>query len=312
MRNVIGVLALALVSNVAAAADKPDWAFPVTEKVLPAPRFEGTRVRPAPPGSTLSITRAKADDMYDIPNWFPNLYPSMPKIVQFGNKDTQVRACGSCHLPNGTGHDESAYVAGLPAAYFIRQMADWRSGDRKFSATMVAMAKVVTDAEIKDAADYFAAVKPSPWIRVVETDVVPKSYIGQGNKRLVHPDGGSEPLGDRIIEVPEDEEVVVYRDPSSGFVAYVPKGSIARGKELASTGGGKTIACGICHGQALRGLGDVPAIAGRHPNYIVRQLWNMQNGERIGTSAALMKQVVDRLSNDDMLAIAAYAASLTP
>ena len=56
----------------------------------------------------------------------------------------------------------------------------------------------------------------------------------------------------------------------------------------------------------------MPAIAGRHPNYIVRQLWNMQNGERIGTSAALMKQVVDRLSNDDMLAIAAYAASLTP
>src|SRR6476646_1286700 len=125
MRNVIGVLALALVSGVAAAADKPDWAFPVTEKVLPTPRFEGTRVRPAPPGSTLSITRAKADDMYDIPNWFPNLYPSMPKIVQFGNKDTQVRACGSCHLPNGTGHDESAYVAGLPAAYFIPR---WLTG----------------------------------------------------------------------------------------------------------------------------------------------------------------------------------------
>ena len=172
MRNVIGVLALALVSNVAAAADKPDWAFPVTEKVLPAPRFEGTRVRPAPPGSTLSITRAKADDFYDIPNWYPEMYPQMPKIVQYGNKETQVRACGSCHLPNGTGHDESAYVAGLPAAYFIRQMADWKNGDRKFSATMVTMAKVITDAEIKDAADYFAAVKPDPWIRVVETDVV--------------------------------------------------------------------------------------------------------------------------------------------
>jgi cytochrome c553 len=222
MRNVIGVLALALVSGVAAAADKPDWAFPVTEKVLPTPRFEGTRVRPAPPGSTLSITRAKADDMYDIPNWFPNLYPSMPKIVQFGNKDTQVRACGSCHLPNGTGHDESAYVAGLPAAYFIRQMADWKSGDRKFSATMVAMSKVVTDAEIKDAADYFAAVKPSPWIRVVETDVVPKSYIGQGNKRLVHPDGGSEPLGDRIIEVPEGQGAGEHGRRQNDCVQYLP------------------------------------------------------------------------------------------
>lgn len=313
MKNVIGVVALTLLPVVAVAADKPDWAFPVTEKVQPPPRFEGSRVRPAPPGSTLSITRAKADDMYDIPNWYPTLYPSLPKIVQFGNKDTQVRACGSCHLPNGAGHDESAYVAGLPAGYFIRQMADWKSGDRKFSPTMVAMAKVVTDAEIRDAANYFAAVKPSPWIRVVESDMVPKSYIGQGNKRLLHPDGGTEPLGNRIIEVPEDEEVVVYRDPSSGFVAYVPKGSVARGKELATTGGGgKTIPCGICHGQTLQGLGDVPAIAGRHPNYIVRQLWNMQNGERTGTSAALMKQVVDRLTNDDMLALAAYAASLSP
>ncbi|MGE5779136.1 MAG: c-type cytochrome [Hyphomicrobiales bacterium] len=313
MRKLIGVLALAAAPALAAAAEKPDWAFPVTEKVQPPPRFGADRVRPTPPGSALSITRAKADDMYDIPNWYPNMYPPMPKIVQYGNKDTQVRACGSCHLPTGTGHDESAYMAGLPASYFIRQMADWKSGDRKYSATMVGMAKVITDSETRDAADYFAALKPQPWIRVVETDTVPRSYIGPGNKRLIHPDGGTEPLGNRIIEVPEDEEVVVYRDPASGFVAYVPKGSIAKGKELAITGnGGKTIACGICHGRTLQGLGEVPAIAGRHPNYIVRQLWNMQNGERVGTSAALMQQVVEKLSNDDMLAIAAYVASLTP
>ena len=312
MKSLIGVLALALVPTLAAAAEKPDWAFPVTEKVQPPPRFDANRVRPAPPGSALSITRAKADDMYDIPNWFPNMYPPMPAIVQHGNKERQVRACGSCHLPTGTGHDESAYVAGLPAAYFIRQMADWKSGDRKFSPTMVTMAKVITDAEISDAAGYFASLKPRPWIRVVEADAVPKSYIGQGNKRLVHPDGGTEPLGNRIIEVPEDEEVVVYRDPMSGFVAYVPTGSIAKGKELASTGNGKTLPCSICHGRTLQGLGDVPAIAGRHPNYIVRQLWNMQNGERVGTSAALMQQVVEKLNNDDMLAIAAYVATLTP
>jgi cytochrome c553 len=142
---------------------------------------------------------------------------------------------------------------------------------------------------------------------------VPKTYIGPGNKRLLHPDGGSEPIGTRIIEVPEDEEVVVYRDPSSGFVAYVPKGSIARGRELATTGGaGKTVPCAICHGATLQGLGEVPAIAGRHPNYIVRQLWNMQNGDRVGTSSALMKQVVVKLGNDDMLALAAYAGSLAP
>ncbi len=85
-----------------------------------------------------------------------------------------------------------------------------------------------------------------------------------------------------------------------------------RGRELVTTGGGKTLPCGICHGPTQRGLGDVPGLAGRHPNYIVRQLWNMQNGDRVGTSAALMKQVVDKLTVDDMLAISAYAASLAP
>jgi cytochrome c553 len=305
-------LALVLVPGLAAAAEKPEWAFPVTEKDQPPARIEGARLRPAPPGSTLSIERAKADDMYDIPNWYPDMYPAMPKIVQFGNKDTQVRACGSCHLPIGTGHDESAYVAGLPVNYFIRQLADWKTGDRRFGGIMIALAKVATEAEIKDAANYFASVKPRPWIRVAEADTAPKSFVGPGNKRLVHPAGGTEPMGNRIIEVPENEEDVVFRDPRSGFVAYVPKGSIAKGEALVTTGGGKTVACGTCHGPALQGMGDVPAIAGRHPNYIVRQLWNIQNGDRAGTSAALMRPVVEKLDNDDMLAIAAYVASRAP
>ena len=311
MRSALCVLALLLIPAAASAAEKPVWAFPVTDKVQPPAKSEPGKVHTAP-GSPLQLTRAQVDDMFNAPNWFPDLYPPMPKIVQFGNKDTQVRACGSCHLPTGTGHDESAYMAGLPVNYFVRQMADWKSGDRKFGGTMVAMAKVITDAEIKESADYFASLKPRSWIRVVETDTVPKNYVGPGNKRLVHPDGGTEPIANRIIEVPEDEEIVLNRDPRSGFVAYVPGGSVAKGKELATTGGGKTVACGICHGPTLQGLGDVPAIAGRHPNYIVRQLWNMQNGDRVGNSAALMRQVVEQLSVDDMLALAAYSASLAP
>ena len=198
-------------------------------------------------------------------------------------------------------------------AYFIRQMQDWKTGDRKYSGTMVAMAKIISDAEIKEAADYFASLKPRQWIRVVEAATVPKSFVGPGNKRLASAEGGTEPIANRIIEIPEDEEVVLYRDPSSGFVAYVPPGSIAKGQQLVATGGdGKTLPCGICHGPTLQGLGDVPGIAGRHPNYIVRQMWNIQNGDRTGNSAALMKQVVAKLSNDDMLAIAAYVGSLAP
>jgi len=93
----------------------------------------------------------------------------------------------------------------------------------------------------------------------------------------------------------------------------VPPGSIAKGEKLVKSGGnGKTIACSICHGDGLKGLGDVPRIAGLHPIYIVRQLYQFQGNDYSGTSAALMKKVVANLNQDDMLAIAAYAASLAP
>jgi cytochrome c553 len=311
MRILAYLAIVALTCAAAMAAEKPDWAFPVTDKVQPPAKDDG-KPKTAP-GSSLSRTRAEIDDLFNPPDWYPDMHPPMPEVVARGNKATSVRACAACHLPTGTGHDESAYVAGLPAGYFVRQMADYRSGDRKASPTMVNMAKTITDQEVGAAAAYFASLKPRPWIRVVETETVPRTYVGKGNKRLAHPDGGTEPIGSRIIEIPEDEEIVLNRDPRSGFVAYVPKGSLAKGEALVTTGGGgTTIACGICHGKTLQGLGDVPAIAGRHPNYVVRQLWNMQNGDRTGTSAALMQAVVEKLSVDDMLAIAAYAASLQP
>jgi cytochrome c553 len=201
----------------------------------------------------------------------------------------------------------------LPVDYFIRQIADYKSGARTGSGSMTTIAKAITADDVRSAAGYFASLKPRPWIRVVETDTVPKTYVGPGNKRLRLPDGGSEPIGNRIIEIPEDENVVLNRDPRLGFIAYVPKGSIAKGEALVTTGGnGKTLQCSICHGSALKGLGEVPPIAGRQANYIVRQLFMIQDGTRTGPSATLMQQVAAQLTVDDMLAIAAYTASREP
>jgi cytochrome c553 len=45
---------------------------------------------------------------------------------------------------------------------------------------------------------------------------------------------------------------------------------------------------------------------------MVRQMFDMQQGARKGVWTDLMKPVVSRLSEDDMLAIAAYTASRTP
>jgi cytochrome c553 len=122
-----------------------------------------------------------------------------------------------------------------------------------------------------------------------------------------------EPIGTRIIEIPEEQEAVLNRNPKVGFVAYVPTGSIAKGEDLVKTGGnGKSVACAICHGSDLKGLGEVPGIAGRTATYIVRQLFMIQDGERAGPTVALMQQVVAHLSLEDMVNIAAYTASRQP
>lgn len=310
IRFLLLVLGSVLCCSAAWSADKPAWAFPVTDKVQPnvAP---DTAVKTAP-GSQLALTRAQIDDLFDAPDWYPDMHPAMPQVVKFGNKAAGVRACGACHLPIGTGHDESANVAGLPPAYFAEQLLDYKTGDRKGSGSMLAIAKAISAEEIKAAADYFAQLKPRVWVNVVEADTVPRTYVGPGNKRLRHPEGGEEPLGQRIVQIPEDEEIVLNRDPRRGFVAYVPKGSIARGQEIARSAADAKLACSSCHGDGLHGTTEVPGLAGRNPNYIVRQLWSFQNGERTGPHTAQMMPVVAAMGEADMLAVAADCASLPP
>ena len=140
---------------------------------------------------------------------------------------------------------------------------------------------------------------------------MPKTRI-QGGMFLRLEGTETEPLGNRIIEAPEDtERTEVLRDPRSGFVAYAPVGSIKKGQALATTGGnGKTIACANCHGANLQGLGPVPGIGGRSPSYLVRQMHDMQTGNRKGNWTALMKPVVDKLTAEDLVSVAAYVASL--
>jgi cytochrome c553 len=46
--------------------------------------------------------------------------------------------------------------------------------------------------------------------------------------------------------------------------------------------------------------------------YVFRQLNDIKAGTRAGTNAELMQPVVANLSQDDMLAIVAYLATLSP
>ena len=290
----------------------PGWAFPVADKVQPPREDPSTPVKVA--GSSKSYTSKQVDDLMNPPDWFPEEHPTMPSIVAKGQGD--VRACDSCHLPNGMGHPESAIVAGFTATYLMRQMAEMKSGARRTGGIMDQIAKAISDEDSRQAAEYFASLKPFPYIKVTEAETVPKSYVAQGGMRLPLPSGGEEPLGQRIIVLPEDPERIMARDThGSGTIAYVPPGSLARGKQLVTMGGpGKTVSCTACHGEALKGnaLGDVPRIAGLQPIYIFRQLYDIQHWTRGGDSVALMRAPVMNLSEDDMIAIAAYVGSFAP
>jgi cytochrome c553 len=105
----------------------------------------------------------------------------------------------------------------------------------------------------------------------------------------------------------------MLRNPRVGMVAYVPPGSIKAGQNLVMTGGdGRTQACGTCHGPDMRGTPIAPPLAGRHPGYMARQLYDFKVGARNGDMAKTMKPAVEKLTEDDLIAISAYVASLRP
>jgi cytochrome c553 len=329
---VVAITAIQAAEQQQQPLQKPEWAYGI-----PPPRAPG---EPAPPpvrddgklfslpGAekqfTLNQIRGRRDN--DTPartqpaDWYPNEHPAMPKIVAEGDESRGIIACSLCHYPNGKGRSENASPAGLPKEYITRQLHNMRdnlraSAERRKanSQAMVSFAKAMTEQEIQESAAYFAAMQWTPWVNVIESDTAPKVRSAGGLMiPLEGAEGGMEPIGNRIVEVPVNpEHTETLRNPRSSFIAYVPMGAVAKGKELVTTGGGgKTIQCTLCHGENLNGVGSVPGIAARSPSYNARQLNDIRQGARHGDMAELMKGVVAKLTDDDILNITAYLASL--
>lgn len=265
------------------------------------------------PGSDRTFTLAEINARYAPADWFPGDHPAMPDIVAKGKAAIGLRACAMCHLPNGQGLMQNAPVAGLPVDYFLRQIADFSSGRRRSADLnkanafeMAAIARNLTPAEARAAAEYFASIPFKPWVRVVESTTTPKYTASINGLFLKAPGAETEPLGRRLIEMPEDsEQTNLLRNPRSGFVVYAPPGSIATGESLAK-------GCAVCHGADLRGTALGPPIAGRQASYLARQMFDFQKGARDGEMAKLMKPAVEKLDEDDIIAIVAYVASRRP
>lgn len=335
----IGLIVLAAAAGVTfaqGASDPPSWAYgyltppaagesapPCPAGALPldcaypgAPVAEDG-VKHALPGTDRRFTRNEAYFDYGPGDWYPGDHPAMPPIVANGRQASKLRACALCHYPNGQGKMENGGIAGLPAAYILQQLADFKSGARRSADPrkantneMAAIAAALTDAEAKAAAEYFAAMPWRPWVRVVEAAEAPRVRATTNGLFLPVAGAPKDPLGQRIIEMPvEPERTELSRDPRSGFVAYVPVGSIAKGQALATATSGGAVACSACHGPALTGTATVPGIAGRSPSYLMRALYDMKRGTR---QSRLMAPIVAKLTVDDMLNLTAYAASRTP
>jgi cytochrome c553 len=297
----------------------PAWAFPVL----------GTNKAPSTVGSdtgaiaTLPTSRARftvghARNGFDVADWNPETHAAPPSIVLHGRRPA-VMACGFCHLADGRGRPENAMLAGLPAAYIVEQVHDLHSRARGTASpvpfpatiTMRGIADSVTDEELEAAARYFSGLHARRLSRVVEADVAPKSVALTGLYALA-PEGGTEPLDGRIIELPLDLRRHELHDPMARYVAYVPKGSLARGRALARGRVAGTKGCTSCHGEGLRGMGVAPPLAGRSPTYVLRQLVGFRTGARSGPAAQPMREETAALTLDDMIAAAAYAGSLEP
>jgi cytochrome c553 len=327
MNRLLGASAALLFGAVAgfavaarAADEPPPWAYG-----FEAPRDNTTLY--TLPGSKFSFTQSQIFNRYGPADWFPEDHPTMPEIVARGRETAAptISACGSCHYPNGKGRPENANLTGLSYEYFVRQLMDFRSSARRTSDQrkvntdlMAGFARAMTDEEVNAAAKYFTSIPATPWITVVERETAPKTKAVGG--MLLTREGAEadvEPIGERIIETPVNaRDTDFLRNPRSGFIAFVPPGSLKKGEALVMNGvtasGEKVIACAVCHGSDLRGLGPVPILAGRSPSYIVRQLYDMQHGNRNGAWTPLMAPVLAGLGPADILAAAAYLSSMQP
>jgi cytochrome c553 len=72
-------------------------------------------------------------------------------------------------------------------------------------------------------------------------------------------------------------------------------------------------ACAACHGQQLTGVNPaVPGLLGLSRDYLVAQLGAWRNGTRHAIAPDCMKTVAERLSPEDLSAVATWLAAQTP
>jgi cytochrome c553 len=296
----------------------PEWAYtppiPGVKPVSALPEDDNATV--SIPGTTRTFTRGQLRAVKETMDWHPeDRRGTIPDIARFGKQG--VRQCTLCHTPDGAGRPENAPISSYHPVYFVQQMEDFRNGLRRSADprkantnVMIGFAKATTREEDQLAAEYFAQQPYPRRMKVVESKMAPRVRMQGGMHMATPPNegGGMEPIkADEIVEIPDDNVRAEVRDTRLTWTAYVPPGTLNRGKQAAAK-----YQCATCHGANLEGIGPVPALAGRFASYTMRQLFDMKVGTRRGPWAELMKPIVDRMTVQEMMAVSAFAASVPP
>ena len=234
----------------------PEWAYPPCDRTAPATEPDSSKPLSLA-GSKLHFTEAVLARASNTPDWFPLEHTKMPAIVAASHSVKKI-ACGYCHLADGNGRPENAKVAGLSVAYIRAQVWSVHTQDRRPaqpgwapSALMKEAIADLSDQEIAQAAEYFSRQRAKKYLKVIESDLVPRHGTSCGI--FIPADGRPAHLHEAILEMPIDAERFERRDPHTAYIAYVPKGSVERGRQLAGTGeNGRTQPCAGCHGADLR------------------------------------------------------------
>jgi mono/diheme cytochrome c family protein len=125
-------------------------------------------------------------DRFLAPVWHPEDHAALPDIVAHGRKP-DVFACGFCHRANGQGGPENADPCGAARGLHhsthggLRERNESNRGAKPRASKADDVAG--RDPEIAAGAAYFSALKPRARIRLVEIDVVPKTFWRRSNPR---------------------------------------------------------------------------------------------------------------------------------
>ena len=320
------ILTFALSSVPAATASAQNllqelaWAYAITPGPAPAAPVDDGTLHTLP-GAERSFTLDQIRNRMGPADWFPGDHPSMPPIVAVGREAAAVWACALCHYPNGKGRPENSGVVGLPKEYFIQQLYDFKNGLRHSAEPlkantelMVGFAVQMTDEEIEQSAAYFSSMPWTPWIEVIETEMVPKTRVlGGMHLRLEGAGAGMEPLGRRIVESPKNtEHTELLRNPRSGFTAYVPKGAVASGEALVKTGNGKITAVhGLSRRESERfGRGaELARPFAELYGAAARRLQARSSARRLGAADDASRREHDRGRHSEFVCVSRFAAA---